>query len=253
MVGAVPRRGLARPQVDREGLPGAVLAVVDERAHRREPVTPLEGGLGALLVRVRGHQRGVDVHDHLPALAVRQVRRPAADAAPTPPPAPRPGRPDRGDRIIDVGGQGREQPRDRRIGGDRPEHRRLRTDRGDIGQAVTTERDRGRDIEQHLARVVHATIPPPRRQTRRQAAIQPRDPDRLPQQQRPRGRHQRLAAGVQNQDGTGLDFTYGVPSARQTLDLRKPKYPKQDRHFRALGAVSSLNRETPRLGPIPFS
>ena len=33
-------------------------------------------------------------------------------------------------------------------------------------------------------------------------------------------------------DGTWLDFTYGVPSAWHILDLRKPKFPKQDRHFR---------------------
>jgi hypothetical protein len=38
--------------------------------------------------------------------------------------------------------------------------------------------------------------------------------------------------GSKTIDGTGLPFTYGVPSARQTLDLRKPKFPKQDRHFR---------------------
>jgi hypothetical protein len=68
MVGAVVWGGLARPQIQRQRLPCAVFAVVDERAHRREPER-LECRLGALLVRVRGHQCGIDVHDHLPAVA----------------------------------------------------------------------------------------------------------------------------------------------------------------------------------------
>ena len=49
------------------GLAGAVLTVVDERAHRGEPEAALVGRLGALLLRVRAHQRGVDVDDHLTA------------------------------------------------------------------------------------------------------------------------------------------------------------------------------------------
>jgi hypothetical protein len=65
VIGAVPWRGLPGPQVDRKRFPGSVLTMVDERAHRREPVAALEGRLGAFLVRVRGHQRGVNVHDHL--------------------------------------------------------------------------------------------------------------------------------------------------------------------------------------------
>jgi len=69
MVGAVVWGGVARPQIQRQHLAGAVLAVVDERAHRREPERLLQRRLGALLVRVRGHQCGIDVHDHLAAVA----------------------------------------------------------------------------------------------------------------------------------------------------------------------------------------
>ena len=38
----------------------------------------------------------------------------------------------------------------------------------------------------------------------------------------------------------GIVFTYGVPFRSATLDLRQPKFPKQDRHFRALRADSPL-------------
>ena len=88
MVGAVPRRGLARPQVDREGLAGAVLAVVDERAHRGEPEAALVGRLGALLVRVRGHQRWRRCPRSPDHRRGGRACRPTAGAGPTPRPAP---------------------------------------------------------------------------------------------------------------------------------------------------------------------
>jgi len=54
----------------------AVLAVVDRCAHRSEPEAVFEGRLGTFLIRVRGHQSGVDGDDHLPPF-----REPAAPAS----------------------------------------------------------------------------------------------------------------------------------------------------------------------------
>lgn len=63
-------------------LAGAVLAVVDEGAHRGEPEPTLERRFGAFLVRVRGDQRGVDVDDHLTPTAATGP----AEQRPDPPP-----------------------------------------------------------------------------------------------------------------------------------------------------------------------
>ena len=88
VVGGGVRRGRPGAQHPGQGLPGAVLAVVDERAHRVEPEAALEGRRGQLLLRVRGHQRGVQVDDHL----APRPRRPADAAEPRPAPGPPPAR-----------------------------------------------------------------------------------------------------------------------------------------------------------------
>jgi hypothetical protein len=237
VVGAVPGRGPAWAQVDRERLSGAVLAMVEERTHRVKAVAALVGRLGAFLVRVRGHQRRVDVHDHLPTVPAPR----GAGQRPTLGPHRGPGigtcLADCGDRSIDIAGKGSEQPRDSRIGGHIAEHRWLGAYRRDIGQAVTAERDRGRHIEQHLARIMLSTIRPPRRQRHRQTTVQAGRTDRLQQQQRSRGRDQRLADRIENdirdRDTLHLRSAFHL----SLLNRRKSKNPKQDRHFRALRAV----------------
>jgi len=134
VVGAVSRRCPAGPQVDRERFAGAVLAVVDERTHRRELEPSFEGRLGAFLVRVRSHQRGVDVDDHLasqPALrgaGQRSSLRPDRGAG------PRTNLSDCRHRVLDIGGQRCEQPGHRRVGGNSSEHHRLGADSGNVGQ-----------------------------------------------------------------------------------------------------------------------
>ena len=50
VVAAVPRRGPARAQVQSQGLPSAMLAVIDERTHRGEPEAALVGRLSVLLL-----------------------------------------------------------------------------------------------------------------------------------------------------------------------------------------------------------
>lgn len=117
-----------------------------------EPIAAFVGRLGAVLVRVRADQRGVDIDDHL---TTRPGPRPAGQwSAPRPHCGPSIGArvTDRSHRGIDLTRQGRDQSRHRRIGGNGPEDRRLGTDRGNIGQTVPAERDRDREIEQHLAR-----------------------------------------------------------------------------------------------------
>jgi hypothetical protein len=43
-----------------------------------------------------------------------------------------------------------------------------------------------------------------------------------------------------------IPFTYGGPFRSRFLDLRKPKFPLQDRHFRALRADNALSQTKDR-------
>ena len=141
-----------------------------------------------------------------------------------------------------------------RAGGDlvqRAPHRRRRRDRTqhgalvaqhvDVGDRLTAVGDHDRHVGQHPAPVMTGDELAPR-QRRRQ----------LPMSGRP-GRPAAEAATLpawattpvpspvtDNPADHEVRFTYGVPSSLATLDLRKPKYPMQDRHFRA-----STRRQTP--------
>jgi hypothetical protein len=59
-------------------------------------------------------------------------------------------------------GEGVDQPGDRRIGGNRPEHGWLGPQQGDVSEAVPAERDRQRKVHKYLARVVDGSGLPPR-------------------------------------------------------------------------------------------
>lgn len=98
------------PQIDRKGFSSAVLAMVNERTHRREPEPTLIGRLGAVPVRVRGHQGGVEVDDHLPAITVARDTGRRSMPCPYRSPGSRPDLPNGGDCLLDVGGQGRKHP-----------------------------------------------------------------------------------------------------------------------------------------------
>jgi hypothetical protein len=54
------------------------------------------------------------------------------------------------------------------------------------------------------------------------------------------------ALSIKNQLGSGLRFTYGVPSRSASLRLPNLKNPAQDRHSRALHAVPSYGDVIPR-------
>jgi hypothetical protein len=80
-------------------------------------------------------------------------RRPGA--LPDPFPRGRPRGIDRGQRLVGVAGQGRDQPRHRRIGGDPAEHPGLSAQYRDVAGGVPTQRDRDRQIRHDLPRIVH--------------------------------------------------------------------------------------------------
>lgn len=177
---------------------------IDERAHRVEPIGLLERRRRALLVRMRVHQRGIQIHRHLATVPA------TGGAGQRPAPLPHrltgagSGGADRRQRGLDIGGQRRKQPRHRGITGDRAEQVQLRPHHSKVSQAVTAKRDGGRDIQQHLARIMDGSPGPPRSQRLRQHSIQPRHPGHLPQQNPTRGRDQRLADIIQHHTGNSI-------------------------------------------------
>ena len=116
VVPGVVAAGVARPQRDRQQL-GRVIA---PHAERMEPEAALERRRGLLLLRVRGHQRGVHIqHHHLAEIGAGDLRRRhAGQQIPDVPADPRPG-------LLD--------PLQRRRGGliQGPPHRRRRRDRAE--------------------------------------------------------------------------------------------------------------------------
>jgi hypothetical protein len=176
VVGGVVRAGLARPEHRGQALPGATQAVVGEGQQRGEPEAPLEGGLRTFLVRVRVDQRRVQVDDQPPVRRGHRLQLPDLRSR------LRPGAAERGQRGVRVGGERGDQPRHGRVRGHVTEQLRLAADRGQVGQAVTAQRDRDREIEQHLARIVPGTDRSPRRERLRQGARQPHQLSGLQQQ-----------------------------------------------------------------------
>ena len=187
VVGGVVRAGLALAQHPRHALTGAARAVIEERQQPVEPERALPRRRGAFLVRVRHHQRRVDIHYDQFVIANRGTVRPH------PRPSRRPRGSQRRQRRRPVRSQRGDQPRHRRIGGDRPEQLRLRTRHPQIGQTVPAQRDRHRQIPHDLARMVLGTPRPPRCQLLAQRRVQAADLARAQQQRRTRRADQRLA------------------------------------------------------------
>ena len=115
VIGAVVRRRSPRTQVQRQDLPGALLAVVDERTHRREPIATLVGRRRVFLVRMRGDQRGIEIHDHLPTVPSPGPASQRPSPRPHRGPGPSMRRADRRHHRIDIIAQRGDQPRHRRI------------------------------------------------------------------------------------------------------------------------------------------
>jgi len=84
-----------------------------------------------------------------------------------------------------VRGQHADQPGEHWVRRHRSRELGLLPQHGDVGQAVTAERDRGGQVRNDLARVVHRPRRPPLGQALRQAPGQAGDPHRLPQQDGP--------------------------------------------------------------------
>jgi len=169
-----------------------------------KPEGPFERGRGGLLLRVRDQNTPVDVHRDQPILRDRAAARPRRR------PGRGPGRPDRGHRRAGVDGETVDQPAHRRVRRDRAEQLRLRPDDPDVSQTVPAERDRRRQIQQHLPRLMPRTRRPPRPEPGPQAPGHPGRPSRLHQQRTPRRRHQRPAA----------DHDPNPTRTRSTLHLR---------------------------------
>ena len=184
VVGGGVRPGVPGPQHHRQRLPGAVRAVVDERPQRMEPEPAFERGRRVFLLRVRGDQGGVEVDDQRPAASAAWS---GASHRPTPTPAPglAAGRCDRRQRLRRISGETVDQPGHRRVRGDRAKHARLGAQQRDVGQAVTTQRQRDRQIQHDLARIVPGTAACATRQRRRQARSRPADRAARPAGPRP--------------------------------------------------------------------
>ena len=212
------------------------------------PKPRLVGRLGAFLVRMRGHQRGVDIDDDLTAVAAARAARPAAGAGPRPR-ARACARACRiaGDRGVDVAGQGREQPRHRRIGGDQPEQ-------PPAGPGPRPDRPGSRRPARPRSRHRAAPCPDhdrPRRPPRRQRRRQPPGPGPRPgpppsAAPRPRTRPTTRGQDREPDSRIGLRFTYGVPSSSEHLRLSQSQ---ESQAGQALPCVT--RRDHPQRHEIP--
>jgi hypothetical protein len=186
VVGGGVGAGVPGSQQDRQRLTGAVRAVVAERPERVMPVPVFERRRRTFLVRVRGHQGGVHVDHDRPRGIDPSNRTVLAGQPPHPSAGHGAAGVDRPQRSRGVRGQRVDRAGDRRVRGPRPEHARLGADHGDIGQAVPTQAEGDRQIQQHFRRVVDRQRRTPPGQRRRQRRVQDRGPDRG-RQQRPTG------------------------------------------------------------------
>ena len=199
VLGRGVRSGVPGAQQDGQGLPACPIAVVGERSQRMEPIGLLPGRSGFLFLRVRQHDRRVDVHRdqrRVPAGGAVAGQRPGAHAGCRPGPADRPQRPRA------LRGQRADQAGDHRIRRHRPRQLRLGAQHRDISQAVPTQGECHGQVGQDLPRVVHRPRRPPPGQGAGQALAQPSDPQRLGQQQPTGLGHQPLTIGRHGDLGT---------------------------------------------------
>jgi hypothetical protein len=124
----------------------------DRRTRTRgvEPIPAFERRRGVFLLRVRRHQRRVEIDDQRRRRIAVVVRGVLTGQRPH----PRSGLSARSlyshQRVLGIGGQGVNQPRHGRVRSDTAEHPRLGAQQVHIGHAVPAERQRDRHIEQDL-------------------------------------------------------------------------------------------------------
>ena len=171
----------------------------------------------------------------------RRARRAGQRPAPRPHRAPGPrarAAADRGHRVIDVGGQGREQPRHRRVGGHRPEHRpagrgpRPRRP-GSHRPARPRSRHRAAPCPGHGPPGPPATAPaPPTGHGPDPRPGSPRRSSNAPDDETSDSR-----TGSRTRFGTAATLHLRSAFPLGDLETSQSKNPVQDRHFRALRAV----------------
>jgi hypothetical protein len=189
----------------------------------------LPGRGGLLLLRVRDHDGGVQVHCHQPAIRARSV---LPGQRPRPLPCRRPGGPDRLQRPRQVRRECADQPGHHRIGRHRPGQLRLLPQHRDIGQAVPAQRHRRGQVRDDLPWIVDRPRRPPPGQALRQAPPKAGHPHRLPQQDRtclghqalPVRRHGDLACAcvilhLESAFGSGTDRTLDKPYSPRSKAL----------------------------------
>ncbi len=162
--------------------------MIDERHHRVKPESPLKVRGRPFFFRVRPDQRGIQIDDYLLIGSDR--------AAMSPHHLPRtsPRTPDRRDGRASIITKSIDEPTDRGIRSHRAEQLGLSPQQRDISQAIPAQRNRYRQIQHRLTRVVNRTRRPPRLQLSQQPLRQPADLRGLRQQLRTRRGNQRLTA-----------------------------------------------------------
>ena len=136
--------------------------MVDEGQQRVKPEAPLEVRRCSLLLGMRTDQRGIQINHH------RAPRRDRCAMSPDRGPRRGTSGADCGDHRRRILTKGVDEPADRRVRGHRAEQLRLGANDRGVGQTVTAERDRHRQIQHHLARIMHRPHRPPRAQRLRE-------------------------------------------------------------------------------------
>ena len=182
---------------------------------------------------MRPDERGIQI-DHHRARIAHRIAMP-----PHPAPGRRAGATQSRDHRIRIVGEGIDEPADRGIRGHRAEHFRLSAQHRDVGQTIPAQRDRDREVQHHLARIVHRAHRPPGRQSTRKPHDQPAGHRSLQQHRRTRRRDQRLTASLNTNPRTRRDTLH----LRSAFPLVEPEpstssVSQADRHFRALQGTS---------------
>jgi hypothetical protein len=132
--------------------PAAGGPVVDEGGQQVMAEAPFERRGGVLLLRVCGHQRGVQIEDQRRGRGGPVVGRLLPGRGPHPSPSSRPRPIDDLQRGRGIERQRGDRPRHRGIGGHRPVDARFGAQQVDVGQAVPAQREGERQIQHDLAR-----------------------------------------------------------------------------------------------------
>ena len=193
----------------------------------------LERGFRGFLLGVRGDQRRVHIDDQRVPRARCMVGGVLAGQRPCPGASSLARRVDRCDRPDGVGGERGDQAGHGRIRRDKPEHARLAPQRVDIGERVTTQSERDREIRDNFARIMCRERFPPRRQRVRQRQVEAcrahrfreQDTARLPDRGDSRG------VDVNSWVRSGILHLEGAPFLWTMKLLDKLNYPRSGAPF----------------------